>query len=267
MQPEAPPETTVSSLAKDAELLNPGNLLQNNVWMDSHAGRIVHVENPVHSRRIRFRSGERVETGPHDKIFEIAFLAVPIAVILVLQPNQFYRRYLLSLLPFALIGIGVVCGALSRRWWVALPMAIAVGVISLTSTFWVLGRPPQAWNCVAEYLRKRLEPTDTLLVGTHQAEMAASYYIVGKVPTWSIVYHGYKQGRYQPEAERRGTVWFVQPWQGLLPDFEHTIQQHYDKVKVCPGRFGHIMVFREKNESDKESDQGEVDTQSNLEHN
>lgn len=176
----------------------------------------------------------------------LLLFVAPIAIILVLQPDQLYRRYLLSLLPFPLIGIGICLDAGATRTWRALSAALLIFILSIPPTIWVLNRPPQAWNAVRDHLAEHMEPKDQLLAGTHQAELAASYYLVGKIPTWWIVYNGFFQNRFREVPNEPGVCWLVQ-WYGIPPELEGTVLKYYDRQAEFPGRYGDIVVYREKN--------------------
>ncbi len=183
--------------------------------------------------------------GCPSRTSRILLFAIPIAVILFLQPQQFYRRYLLSLLPFPLIGIGILGAFMSGRVLGKVAFAILLVGLSIQPVAWVINHPPQAWNATGDYLKDHLEHGDQLLMGTHQAEYAASWYMVGKVPTWKIVYNGMFLNRFVDIPKEKGTCWFVQ-WFGMPPRFEHEFLKIYDKAAVFPGRFGTITIYREK---------------------
>ncbi|MCA9434250.1 MAG: glycosyltransferase family 39 protein [Candidatus Omnitrophica bacterium] len=181
-----------------------------------------------------------------------ALFAIPILLILILQPHQFYRRYLLSLLPFPLIGIGILGTFFDRKLLGTLVFGLALAAMSLHPTYWVLTHSPQPWKSATEYLEENVKPGDHLMMGSHQAEFAASYYMVGKVPTWDIVYYSMVEGKFMEMTKKRGTSWFVQ-WFGISPQLEQRILEFYDKVEVYPGRFGQIVVFKEKDSVEEET--------------
>jgi len=198
----------------------------------------------------------RGKGGCPERVSRLLFFAIPIASILILQPQQFYRRYLLSLFPFAMIGVGALGALLSRRIWMGFLFGIGLALLNVAPVIWVLSHSPQPWKSATTYLNENMAPGDQLFMGSHQAEFGASYYMVGKVPTWEIVYYSMIGERFIERTEERGTSWFVQ-WYGLPPETEEWVLEYYDKVRVFPGRFGTIMIYREKPQVDEEEEERE----------
>jgi len=168
-----------------------------------------------------------------------------VGIILVLQPSHFYKRYLLSLLPLQLMGIGLIGAYCSRRVWGVLPYVTVLAGLSLPPTVWVINHPPQAWKAAGEFLEEHISPVDQVLMGNFQAELAASYYMVGKVPTWNFVYNGMFEDRYKEVPKERGTAWFVQ-WYGMSPRLLAEFEGIYEDPILFESRYGHIKVFKER---------------------
>ena len=183
------------------------------------------------------------------------FLA-PYILAAFLQPQQFYPRYGLALLSFALLGLAAFLAWLGRKVWITVLLVAVVLASHLPPCYRVVTIPPQAWKEALDYVVGGWKKTDRLLVGTHQAELGVFLYNAERIPKQSIVYRVFVGDKLSEETlDKLNRCWLLQ-WFAFPPFVEGIMHRWYDKAAVFPGRYGDIQVWRKKDLSQVEVKEG-----------
>lgn len=186
----------------------------------------------------------------------VSLFLVPYLLAISQRPDQFYPRYGLALLSFALLGLAATLSRLDRDWRIKGLLLVVVLAFHLPACYRVVTVPPQAWQEALDYVIERWERTDRLLVGTHQAELGVFVYNANRIPKQSIVYRVFVGDKLSKETlDNPNRCWLVQ-WFGFPPFVEKIMQKYYDKVAAFPGRYGDIEVWKKKDPQELEVKEG-----------
>jgi 4-amino-4-deoxy-L-arabinose transferase-like glycosyltransferase len=181
---------------------------------------------------------------------------VPYLLAVIQQPQQFYPRYGLALLSFALLGLAAGLTWLGRNRRSIGLLFVLVLAVHGPACYRVVTTPPQPWKEALDYIVERWKRTDRLLVGTHQAEFGVFLYNANRIPKQSIVYRVFVGDRLSEETiDNPNRCWLIQ-WFAFPPFVEGIMQKWYERAVVFPGRYGSVEVWKKKNPDEVEVKEG-----------